>query len=123
MIKNFEDFTAELTDYEKNDIVPALVERLKVRVGSRQAIRNKELCHILTANGLKGLSEARVRKCINYIRHEGLVENLIANSHGYFVATSIQQVEDYRVSLRQRASAIMAIDEALGRGIAGRLFI
>lgn len=123
MINNFEDFTAELTDYEKNDIVPALVERLKVRVGSSQAIRNKELCRILTANGLKGLSEARVRKCINYIRRKGLVKHLIANSKGYFVATSIEQAERYIHSLHQREYAIKAVADVLSDDLSGLLFI
>ena len=123
MIKHFEDFTAALTTYEKDLLVPQLVNFLRTRVGAKYAIRNKELCKIFTEKGYQGLTEARVRKCINYIRINGLVPHLIANSRGYFCATSIEQVESYLESLDQRASAIWAMRAALKRDITGRLFL
>lgn len=123
MIDNFEDYTAVLTDYERDEIVPALSDYLKARVGSKNAIRNKELCRILTDKGVQGLNEARVRKCINYIRRKGLVQHLIANSKGYFVATSIEQEERYIRSLRQRQHAIEAVADVLSDGLSGLLFI
>ena len=70
-----------------------------------------------------GMIEARVRKCINYIRMRGLVPHLIANSNGYFVATSIAQVEKYMKSLDQRATAIWAMRSALNAQLSGKLFI
>lgn len=123
MIDNFEDYTAILTDYERDEIVPALSEFLRTRVGSKNAIRNKELCRIFTAKGLQGLNEARVRKCINYIRRKGLVKHLIANSKGYFVATSIEQAERYIHSLHQREYAIKAVADVLSDDLSGLLFI
>ena len=85
--------------------------------------RNKDLCRMFTERGYQGLTEARVRKCINYIRINGLVPHLIANSHGYFCATSIEQVETYIESLDQRAKAIWAMRAALNRELSGKLFI
>ena len=67
MIDNFEEYTAHLTPYEKDMMVPLLVEDLKKRVGRKYAIRNKALCKFYTEKGYQGMKEARIRKCINYI--------------------------------------------------------
>lgn len=123
MITNFEDYTAVLTDYERDLIVPQLTAFLRTRVGTSAAIRNKDICRIFTARGYQKLTEARVRKCINYIRVHGLVPHLIANSHGYFCATSVQQVETYITSLDERAKAIWAMRSALQRELSGKLFL
>ncbi|MBQ6045178.1 MAG: hypothetical protein IJL42_06640 [Bacteroidales bacterium] len=123
MITNFEDYTATLTTYERDMLVPLLAAYLKTRVGAKYAVRNKEMCRMFTEKGYQGLTEARVRKCINYIRINGLVPHLIANSHGYFCATSIEQVETYIESLDQRAKAIWAMRSALNRELSGKLFL
>ena len=123
MITNFEEYTATLTTYERDMIVPLLAEELKTRVGAKYAIRNKELCRMFAVRGYQGVTEARIRKCINYIRVNGLVPHLIANSHGYFCATSIEQAETYIESLEQRAKAIWAMRAALKRDLSGKLFI
>lgn len=123
MITNFEDYTATLTTYERDMLVPLLAAFLKTRVGAKYAVRNKEMCRMFTEKGYQGLTEARVRKCINYIRINGLVPHLIANSHGYFCATSIEQVENYIESLDQRAKAIWAMRSALNRELSGKLFL
>lgn len=123
MIEGFKEFTAHLTDYEREMIVPALVEGLKKRVGSRMAIRNKTLCSELKARNFEGITEARIRKCINFIRMNGLVPHLVANSNGYYIATSIQEVEKYCESLKERAMAIFSMRQALEYQLSGKLFL
>lgn len=123
MIQGFENITERLTDYELNMVVPALVNGLKRRVGAKYAVRNKEMCQGLMAHGFDKISEARIRKCINYIRIQGLVPHLIANSHGYYVATTVEEVEAYCESLKGRAEAIFAMRQALQNQLAGKLFI
>ena len=123
MITNFEDYTATLTTYERDMIVPMLTNELKTRVGAKNAIRNKELCKMFATLGYQNITEARIRKCINYIRVHGLVPHLIANNRGYFCATSIEQAERYIDSLDQRAKAIWAMRAALKRDLSGKLFL
>lgn len=113
MIEGFEEITESITPYERDMVIPALVNGLKKRVGARYAIRNKTICQALAARGFEKISEARIRKCINYIRINGLVPHLIANSHGYYVATSITEVDKYAESLKERATAILAMRKAL----------
>lgn len=123
MINGFEEYTAALTDYERDMLVPQLTNFLRTRVGAKYAIWNKEICRLFTEKGYAKLTEARVRKCINYIRMRGLVPHLIANSHGYFCATSIEQVETYITSLDERAKAIWAMRSALQNQLSGKLFL
>ena len=123
MIKGFIDYTAHLTEYEHDMVVPALVEGLKKRVGSKLAIRNKTMCLELKARGFEKISEARIRKCVNFIRMNGLVPHLVANSNGYYVATSVEEVERYCESLKERAEAIFAMRQALEYQMNGKLFL
>ena len=100
MIQGFENYTASLTDYEANVLVPRLVKGLENRVGSQYAISNKRI-----------------------FRLKGLVRNLIANSNGYYVATSIEEARNWSESARERARAIWAVADAVEAQSDGRLFL
>ena len=123
MIQGFEDYTATLTTYERDMLIPILSEGLRKRIGAKNAIRNKEICLRLKSNGYENVSEPRIRKCVNYIRMNGLVPHLVANNRGYYVATSIEEVEKYVESLDERAKAIWAIRSALKDQLTGKLMI
>lgn len=114
--------TEVLTETEKNIIVPAVCVILKNRIGAKNAIRNKDICRILADKGLVS-SEARMRKVVNFIRRHGLVLYLVANSHGYFIAESVEAVERYADSLKDRATAIFAVRQKLLDQVNGVLFI
>ena len=123
MVQGFEKYTEALTTYERDMLVPILVAGLKRRIGTKYAIRNKDICKALTAKGYQNVTEARVRKCINHIRVNGLVPHLVANSKGYYVATSVEEVEKYAQSLKERAEAIWAVRAALVKQLSGKLFL
>ena len=123
MVQGFEKYTEALTTYERDMLVPILVEGLKRRIGTKYAIRNKDICKALTARGYQNVTEARVRKCINFIRINGLVPHLVANSKGYYVATSVEEVERYAQSLQERAEAIWAVRGCLLKELNGKLFL
>jgi hypothetical protein len=54
---------------------------------------------------------------IQYIRLNNLVVGLIATSKGYFVADSIEEIQDWVNSLRSRENAIRSIREVAERQI------
>jgi len=114
MIINFEDFTHDLTEYEKRSLLPIMVRSLRAKIGRHSAITNKKIVAALTSQGLK-VGEARVRKIINYIRIRGIVTNLIATSKGYYVSSEEEEISRYVESLRQRAGAIQAIADTFGK--------
>ena len=114
MINGFETITYELTEYEEHKILPLIIAGLKTKKGAAAAMKNNKMCQILKAEpwSLK-ISEARIRKIINFIRANGLINNLIATSKGYYIAQTQEEVQEYIESLNQRANAILTIKYAL----------
>ena len=112
MIKGFENETSELTDYEKEQLLPLVVEGLRVRIGKDKAITNDRMVMALQARGPK-ITPPRLRKIIHEIRIKGDVPFLIATSRGYYVSHDKAEIRDYVESLHQRAESILSIAKQL----------
>lgn len=112
MIEGFNKETKSLTEYEENTLLPIMVKCLSKHIGEGQAISNKKMCEALQSRGYD-TGETRIRKMINYIRVNGLVDYLVANSKGYFVATSEDEIKSHIASLKGREEAIFAVRKAL----------
>lgn len=108
MIKGFEHETQPLTDYEENTLLPLFVKSLSKRVGSDSAVTNKEIVSRMKSAGYQ-INDSRVRKLINHIRTNGLVNGLIATNGGYYIATSESELAEYEESLLGREAAIRAV--------------
>lgn len=106
MLKGFEEYTVKCSKYEREKVAPAILDILKGCIGVAYARTNKTIQGILKSNGYVGINDARVRKCIQYLRSEGLVPRLIASSKGYYFATDIEELYDYAQSLEGRITAI-----------------
>ena len=110
MIKGFTKETQPLT--EKEQSVIHLVTQLLL-VSPHTFITAKKISeHVKTSSGVN-LKGPRVRKVMNHIRVNGLVNNVIASSKGYKVASTFQEMKDYLVSLEERIKAQMALMNAL----------
>ncbi len=114
MIQGFEKETAQLNDYESNTLLPIVVAGLRSKVGRANAIANAKICAKMRAAGYN-LAEPRLRKIINYIRLNGLVECLMATSEGYYIATNEVELKEYEESLLSREQAIAAIRQAISQ--------
>jgi len=112
MIKSFEKETAELNDYEKNHLLPIVVEKLSLAVGKSNSIKSHYIVDEIKIRGFK-VDSARIRKVVHEIRAKGLIKNLMATSNGYYIATSKKDIEVYIQSLRQREDSIRQIRTAL----------
>ena len=108
MINGFEEETDNLSGYELNTLIPILVKGLSNKIGKDNAITNKTMVSKLKELKYE-VTEVRIRKMINYIRHKGLVKNLIATSVGYYISQDAEEIKLYIASLKQRADAILAI--------------
>jgi ribosomal protein L18E len=113
MIKNFENETQPLTDYETNVLLPLLIRGLKTKIGQTNAVTNKYI--VATLKGSYNLNEARVRKIINHIRTNDLIPGLVATSGGYFIAETEAELLEYEESLKGREDAIRAVRLAIAR--------
>lgn len=100
-----------LTDYERDVLLPTMIACLKNKHGKGKATTNSTMRLGLQAHGYKTVGAPRVRKLINFIRVNGLVECLIACSEGYFVSDNVQEVEEYIETLKSRENAIRAMRE------------
>lgn len=53
------------------------------------------------------ITDARIRKIINYIRVNKLIVNLLATSKGYFISNDFEEINKYKESLIARANSIL----------------
>ena len=104
MIQGFEEHTVELTEQEEK-IALKMAAKLKLSVGKENAVTNERIQYFFGMNKVK-IGSARIRKIIQYIRINSLVDNLCATSKGYFVAANQKELDDYILSLNQRLNAI-----------------
>lgn len=123
MLKGFEDYTAPLSENELRHEVQLLAKELIKHRGEDRAISNGAIRDWFARNYGLRVGDTKVRAYINAIRTNGWCRHLIASSRGYYVATSVQEVEDYCRSLRGRENAIKAVRLSLQDEIQGQLFI
>ena len=118
MITLFETQTKPLTEYEKDILLPIMAKCLARHIGKNRAISNSQMCAKMAVCGYK-IGETRVRKLINHIRNNCLVERLIASGKGYYVTESIQEMETYIESVKNREDAIrtmrLSMEEQLSK--------
>lgn len=114
MIRNFEEQTHELTDYEIKEVLPVVIAGLKYRVGDKMAVTSSKAIATLksTRPELK-INGPRWRKIINHIRINSLIPCLISTSKGYYIAQTKHEVKDYMESLRERINSITAVYDAM----------
>jgi len=112
MLNGFENETSPLTDYEREEVLPAVAGILRTRVGSRTAVTNKTIVRML---GGEKISETRVRKVINHIRLNDIVPCLVATSNGCYIAESEEELVAYEESLRGREDAIREVRISINR--------
>lgn len=111
MLNGFEKETAELTQ-EEISLVPAMLLGFESKIGKVNSVTNKEIIAGFKTNRNIVLSESRVRKLINYIRHHHL-PNLVATNSGYYLTQDMQELKNYYSSLEGRENAIRAIKQNL----------
>jgi hypothetical protein len=103
MVTNFETITCEL-DAKEKEMAGDLIMLLNRRTISNP-IMAPDIVHEMNAMGNK-ISQARLRKIVNYIRTNGIAP-IIATSNGYYMSDSIEEIRKQVRSLRERASSIM----------------
>lgn len=125
MIKGFEEYTGELTEYERNEIFVTVYNILLRAEGAARAITNKEIIKELERQGKK-IADSRIRAIIHVIRTSGMINCLISTSRGYYIAMTASDVDDYLESLEGRINSIRSILKVMRKQknskFEGRLF-
>ena len=104
--------TSELTDYEKNTLLPRVKLGIKKRKGPHYAITARKIAHVLVSQGYDADVES-VKNILHYIRTNGLVNGIIKDSTGFYVAESDQRIEQHIENLKEMKQSIDEIIAAL----------
>lgn len=105
-------YTAPLTEYEEDVLLPIMVECLKNKKGIENAVCNSFMCSRLKSRGYD-VSSARIRKIINRIRTGHHIDCLVASSKGYYITDKVYEMCSYIESLKGREDAIRYMREAM----------
>ena len=112
MIIRVEEYTKELTEYERDILLPAMVRGLRSKIGKSKAITNNQAIKMLKEAGYE-VSDTRWRKVVHAIRCSNLVPCLLASSAGYYIATEREDAEEYLQSLDERIRSIQEVRNSL----------
>lgn len=108
MLTLFTNITQQLTETERETLVPLLLQILK-QSHEDNTIHSHQLCILFKAQG-HNMSGVRIRKMINYIRVANLAKPavVIGSSNGYFITTSPAVIEKQIESTQGRIDAMNA---------------
>jgi hypothetical protein len=113
MLTLFTNITEQLTDLEKNQLVPMLLETLRY-TSKRNTLRGKDISSWFRASG-QDVSEVRIRKMVNYIRVTNAAKPnvLIGSSNGYFLTSDVHTVDEQIKSLEGRIDSMKAAIDSI----------
>ena len=112
MITGFEEYTKELTKYEREQILPRMIKGIRSNIGAGNPITNRAAIEAMRQRGLD-ISDSRFRKIMHVIRVSGMVEGIVANSNGYFIAETVEEWESYIKGLNERIRHITTMKRAI----------
>lgn len=113
MLTLFTNITEELTDLEKQTLVPMLIDTLQTSSEENQ-LRSKWLVGWFKSCQFD-VSDVRIRKMVNYIRVTNAAKPkvLIGSSKGYFLTSCIRTVDDQIESMQGRVDSMAAAIDAM----------
>lgn len=113
MLTLFENITETITDFERDTLIPMLIDTLSTS-HEENRMRGKHLSGWLKASG-QSVSEARIRKMVNYIRVTNAFKDkvLIGCSTGYFLTKDVHTVDKQIESLEGRIDSMKAVIDSL----------
>ncbi len=106
-------FSKKVTYEEKIQVIPLIVRRIKLANKQGITITNDHLRHSLAKHYGVTMVAGTMRKLLHYIRINGIVPCLIANSGGYYIAKTTLEMTTYLASLQKRIREIGVLKRAL----------
>jgi hypothetical protein len=84
----------ELTPHESEVLLPLVVQILQHRETKEKVFSNTKIRNVLKEFG-EDISDGQIRKLVFNIRNNSIIELLIANHNGYFVANNIGDIRQW----------------------------
>jgi len=105
MKKNNDSLLQEKLNNFELTCLPIIVKGIGGRVkGKSKPITNLQIQKAMKKKGYEGLTDARVRKIISYIRNNNLLPLLCANSNGYFVTENLKEFDKNLENFEKRVN-------------------
>lgn len=111
-IYGFEQYTGELTDYEREKLLPAVVSGMETKIGAGNAISSSEAIRKMKVAGYK-IDAPRFRKILHVIRVSGLIKGIVGTSKGYYIANNPKEYGSYIKSITERCEHMISLRDAL----------
>lgn len=109
MIKTFEDYTIDISEVQKEKIVPRIITFMQnYCVGEENAITSEQLVKKIQDSGL-AISDVTLRRCIKYIQFHNLCKWIVATQKGFFHTRDKVTVQRQIDSLIERENAIRQV--------------
>ena len=84
----------ELTEHESSVLLPLVIQILQHRETKQKVFSNLKIRNVLKEFG-EDISDAQIRKMVFHIRNNNLIDLLIANQDGYYVANNIEDIKTW----------------------------
>ena len=111
---------AELTNHESTVLLPLVVQILQHRETKQKVFSNTKIRNVLKEFG-EDISDAQIRKLVFHIRNNDIIDLLIANQDGYYVANSIDDVnvwiDRHKAKMKAMECTLTSIENQFKRGI------
>ena len=112
MITGFEEYTAELDQYERETLLPAIVAGMKTKLGADNAISSRQAIEKMKIKGLK-IDGPRFRKILHVIRVSGMLPGIVGTSKGYYLASNHLEWGNYIKSITERTAHLAKLRDAI----------
>jgi hypothetical protein len=96
---------AALTNHEQNVLLPLVLNMLEHRKHKDKVFSNTKIRKVLKEFG-EDIGDSQIRKLVFYIRNNDLLDLLIANNDGYYIASNIQDIEKWMEMQKGKISAM-----------------
>jgi hypothetical protein len=115
LLKGFEKKTRDLSQVEKERLLPLMLCGFRKRIGKSNAVSSSEIIDAFKEKYGIDLSDVIIRKIVNHIRNKELLPGLVASSAGYYVTMDPSEVKRHIDSLSGRESEIRRTKESMIR--------
>lgn len=95
-----------------NEFIIPVRNILESRIGSKNAISNREIMAQLECNGIVCPHTSTIRQVINQIRVKRLIKNLVAGGRGYYIEDDPEKIHTYIKRLDSRIKAISRVRDS-----------
>lgn len=113
MLTLFENITEELTDLEREKLVPMLIDTLKYST-IENPMKGKHIVGWFKSSGIN-TTDVRLRKMVSYIRQCCILKDdvICASSRGYYISRDLVEIDKQIESIEGRRNQLNNVIEGL----------